>query len=105
MDDMLTWGNWNFYDLTHANSVRLSPDGNQLIISVRHTNEVIALNRDTGTLAWRSSDYIFSRDFFTGFSHQHDAQTMTLVWEYSVDHYQPNRGSARRTADGNALIN
>lgn len=76
MDDMLTWGNWNFYDLTHANSLRLSPDGSELIISVRHTNEVIALSREDGSLAWRSSDYTFRDDPYFGFSHQHDAQIL-----------------------------
>lgn len=135
MDDMLILGNTNLYDLTHANSVRLSPDNRSLIVSVRHTNEVLVISRDSGDLIWRSNDYTFTND--TGFSHQHDAQildngnlllfdngnetgttraveyqvdheqeSLTLVWEYVVsDHWQPNRGSVRRTPQGNTLIN
>lgn len=137
MDDMLIRGDWNLYDLTHANSLRLSPDGTQVIVSVRHTNEVISFNRNDGTVAWRTSDYTFLNDQYNGFSHQHDAQildngnlllfdngndrasnsraveyeidheaqTLTLVWEYSNGQYQPNRGSVRLTENGNYVIN
>lgn len=133
MDDMLTMGNLNLYDLTHANSVRLTPDNN-LIVSVRHANEVLVISRETGDLVWRSREYSFTND--TGFSHQHDSQILsngnlllfdngnetnitraveyainhdtrelTLVWQHSNDHWQPNRGSVRKTETGNYLIN
>lgn len=137
MDDMLTRGNWNLYDLTHANSARLTPDGTGVIVSVRHTNEVIVIDRATGDIQWRSRDYTFVDDSLNGFSHQHDAQildngnlllfdngndrgqlsraveyavdhdakTLTLVWEYTNGQYQPNRGSVRRTPAGNSIIN
>ena len=132
MDDVFSLQDVKLYDLTHANSIDLYND--TLIVSVRHTNEVIAISRDTGKLLWRTSEMTFVND--DGFSHQHDAHmtddgTLLLfdngngkdtevsraveyriednqiikVWEYQNGHFQPNRGSARRLPDGSTLIN
>lgn len=72
MDDILQLGTIPLYDLTHVNSVSLADDDNTLIISVRHTNEVLAISRDNGALLWRTSDFEFIGDSLNGFRHQHD---------------------------------
>lgn len=133
MDDVFELNHNILYDVIHANSVNVAPDGN-LIISIRHTNEVMAINPDGGLL-WRTRDYTFSND--DGFSHQHDAhilssgnlllfdngngvrdysraieyaidhseQTLTQVWTYTTGHFAPNRGAVQRLGNGNTLIN
>ncbi|MEZ4237220.1 MAG: aryl-sulfate sulfotransferase [Myxococcota bacterium] len=39
-------------DWTHANSAELAPDGETLIVSLRHQDAVLALDRATGALRW-----------------------------------------------------
>lgn len=72
-------------DWTHSNSLAPTPDGN-LIISVRHQDEVIKMNyangAGDGTILWRlgrnHNFTVNSSDPYPWFSHQHDVT------------YQPN---------------
>lgn len=63
-------------DYAHGNSIEQDYDGN-LIISMRHTDQVIKVNRETGKLMWRLggtlNEFTFINDT-RGFSHQHDAR-------------------------------
>ena len=130
--DLLDFYDRDSFTITHANSIYLHED--MLIVSIRHTNEIIAISRTDGSLIWRTGEMTFIND--DGFTHQHDATitpdgTLLLfdngngkeremsrvveyqinstalekVWEYSNGHFQPNRGSARRLPDGSTLIN
>ncbi len=72
----------NLIDYIHVNSVWKDTDGN-LIVSCRHTDEVIKIKKSTGEILWRlggsaskSNQFTFINDTFnnfTGFSHQHSA--------------------------------
>ena len=131
MDDVFELDHNILYDVIHANSVNITPSGH-LIISMRHTNEVMEITQ-FGTMVWRSRDM----DIDSPFAHQHDAHilsngnlllfdngnglrdysrvveyamnhddnTLRLVWEYENGHYAPNRGSVQRLSNGNTLIN
>ncbi len=67
-------------DYIHINSVFKDNDGNYLV-SCRHTDEVIKINRQTGAVMWRlggsnskNNQFAFQNDNvngFVGFSHQH----------------------------------
>jgi len=69
-------------DVLHANSVIRDTDGN-LIVSFRHTDEVIKISYATGKVLWRlggskskNNEFRFLNDStngFVGFSHQHCA--------------------------------
>jgi hypothetical protein len=48
------------YDWTHGNAVSLSPDGDFFIVSLRHQNAVIAIDRTDGSIAWTLGE---GRDF------------------------------------------
>lgn len=77
MNDMFFSHPTMLYDVTHANSIDIRD--NQWLISVRHTNQVINLNRASGEILWKlggiDSDFAFVNDEFNGISHQH-----TPVW-------------------------
>jgi len=70
-------------DYIHGNSIWLDNDGN-VLLSCRHLDEVIKINRSTGAVMWRlggskSKGNQFTwlndaTDAFTGFSHQHSIQ-------------------------------
>lgn len=72
----------NLIDYIHVNSVWKDEDDN-LIISCRHTDEVIKIRKSTGEILWRlggsaskGNQFTFIDDTynnFTGFSHQHSA--------------------------------
>ena len=72
----------NLIDYIHVNSIWKDTDGN-LIISCRHTDEVIKVKKSTGEILWRlggtaskSNQFTFINDTFnnfSGFSHQHSA--------------------------------
>jgi hypothetical protein len=72
----------NFVDYIHINSISREPDGD-LLISCRHTDEVIKVDRNTGAIVWRlggsgskRNQFRFLNDTtsgFVGFSHQHTA--------------------------------
>lgn len=68
-------------DYIHVNSIVRDTDGN-FIVSCRHTDEVIKVNRNSGVVMWRmggemskGNQFTFiddNVDEFFGFSHQHD---------------------------------
>lgn len=72
----------NLIDYIHVNSVSKDVDGN-LIVSCRHTDEVIKIRKSTGEVLWRlggsaskGNQFTFINDTFnnfSGFSHQHSA--------------------------------
>lgn len=72
-------------DYIHINSVNIDADGN-FLVSCRHLDQVIKLNRTTGAIIWqmggsssKKNDFTFENDLsngFVGFSHQHDAQRL-----------------------------
>lgn len=72
----------NFVDYIHINSIWRESDGN-LLVSCRHTDEVMKIDRKTGTVLWRlggsaakHNQFRFLNDSangFVGFSHQHTA--------------------------------
>jgi len=67
-------------DYIHVNAVVEDTDGN-FLVSCRHLDEIIKINRSTGAVMWRlggsaskGNQFTFLNDNvgFTGFSHQHD---------------------------------
>jgi len=69
--------NPNNVDWTHFNSHELDSDGN-ILISVRHFNEVTKISRQTGAIIWRlggkRNQFTFINDPYNGFTGQHDAR-------------------------------
>jgi len=69
-------------DLTHVNSMDVDESGN-ILISVRHYDQIIKINRQTGNIIWKmggskskGNQFTFVNDTvdgFFGFSHQHTA--------------------------------
>ena len=61
-------------DWTHFNAVELDDDGN-ILVSVRHFNEITKVNRSTGAVMWRlggkMNQFTFTNDS-TQFIGQHD---------------------------------
>lgn len=77
MDDLLILDHKILYDVTHANALEVAPDGN-ILISVRHTDEIIKIDRQTGDIIWRlggsqshNNDFTYIGDSLNGISHQH----------------------------------
>lgn len=68
------WGNPSFLDYIHVNSLEVDGDG--ILISSRHTNDITRFNRTTGQVEWRMGGkgnmFTFIGDT-TGFGSQHDA--------------------------------
>lgn len=72
-------------DFTHINSLDEDNDGN-ILISIRHFDEIALINKSTGDLIWRmggskckNNQFTFVNDTendFTGFSHQHCASIL-----------------------------
>ena len=62
-------------DWTHSNSIAVGPTGN-VIVSIRHLNQIISIAPDLGSLVWRlggpGSDFTFP-DSGDQFYHQHSA--------------------------------
>jgi len=40
-------------DYTHENAVNIDPTDNNLLVSFRHTSEIVKINRSTGQVVWR----------------------------------------------------
>jgi hypothetical protein len=95
----------NVIDYIHANSLWLDNDGN-VLISCRHLDEVIKVNRATGELMWRwggsgskGNEFTWlndTRDGFTGFSHQHTVQRLPDGSILMFDNGNLRPGSASR---------
>jgi hypothetical protein len=69
-------------DVTHANSIDVDHDGN-LLLSVRHFDEVIKVDRETGEILWHMggenspyNEFTFINDPLNGFSYQHTANRL-----------------------------
>jgi outer membrane protein assembly factor BamB len=73
------WIKNNINDYFHGNSVAEAVDGN-LLISGRHTNSIIKIDRTSGAVLWRlggtKSDFTFIDDPEGGFSHQHSVHQL-----------------------------
>jgi arylsulfate sulfotransferase len=79
----------HFYDTTapqdymHANSMALDPRDSNIILSLRHLNQVIKINRRTGDIMWRlggknsdfpiSTEQVFLRQHSTVFGEDHQS--------------------------------
>lgn len=71
-------------DWTHANSLQVAPDGN-VVMSIRHLNQIVAIDPDFESLAWRlgdagqlgdpTSDFSFPEPA-DRFYHQHSARQL-----------------------------
>ncbi|CEM09679.1 unnamed protein product [Vitrella brassicaformis CCMP3155] len=90
----------NNVDHLHPNSVDWTPD-NHILVSLRHLDQVIKIDRDTGEILWRlggaSSDFSFVNDTDRGFTYQHDAK-MTQIDPPIVTLYDNgNRKSPERS--------
>jgi hypothetical protein len=66
----------NEFDYMHLNSIVIDPKDDNLIVSFRHQDQVVKLDRKTGTILWRlggkNSDFPLTEA--QTFSHQHMAQ-------------------------------
>ncbi|MCB0761501.1 MAG: aryl-sulfate sulfotransferase [Flavobacteriales bacterium] len=90
----MQWRSWDYLEITdnidnnlliccidpfHINSIELDVDSNY-ICSLRHTNEVLKISRQTGDIMWRWSHNpgINMVQFINddGFSHQHDVRRL-----------------------------
>lgn len=70
-----------FIDYCHGNAVERDTDGN-ILVSFRNTDEIIKIDRNTGSVLWRwnsnredLNDITFLNDT-VGFSHQHDIRRL-----------------------------
>jgi len=65
------------FDPYHGNALELDLDGN-LLLSNRHTSDIVKINRATGGIMWRlggrSNEFVFVND--GGFSLQHDIRRL-----------------------------
>lgn len=68
----------DWYDYMHINSVTVDPKDQNLIVSFRHQNQIVKLDRKTGKILWRlggkSSDFPLTAA--QSFSHQHHAELL-----------------------------
>ena len=66
-------------DWTHSNSIHVGPSGN-IIVSMRHVDQIIAISGDFGSLVWRlggpGGDFSFP-DSGDKFYHQHSAKELS----------------------------
>ena len=63
------------YDWTHANGIVLSPDGTSVIVSVRHQDWLVSIDRSSGDMQWRlgpGGDFSLSEGDW--FYHPHSPQ-------------------------------
>lgn len=62
-------------DYFHFNSINIDPNDNNFVISARHTNQIIKINRHTGQIIWRfgGSNDNFNLSGNTIISHPHHA--------------------------------
>ncbi len=63
------------YDWTHGNGVAYRDEENQLLLSLRHQDWLVAIDRDTGEVDWiLGNEGDFTLTSGTWFSHQHSPQ-------------------------------
>jgi hypothetical protein len=79
IEQRVWWKDNNINDYFHGNSIAEARDGN-LLLSGRHINAVIKINKITGAVMWRlggkQSDFAFVNDPEQGFSHQHSVHEL-----------------------------
>jgi arylsulfate sulfotransferase len=85
----------SWYDYVHINSVEIDPADQNLILSFRHLNQVIKIDRTQGDVIWRlggkNSDFPLSDE--QQFSHQHDARVLPNGDLMLFDNHNPPDGS------------
>jgi hypothetical protein len=65
-------------DYIHGNAIEVDTDGH-LLVSARHTDEIIKINRQTGTVIWRLGGQANQFEFLDAsprFYHQHDIRRL-----------------------------
>jgi hypothetical protein len=65
-------------DYIHGNAIEVDSDGN-LLVSARHTDEIIKINRQTGAVIWRLGGQANQFEFLDAsprFYHQHDIRRL-----------------------------
>ena len=71
------------WDVYHMNSIDVSPDGSQLLVSARSTWTIYDISHQTGQILWqiggKGNQFQFPSDLITGpfgsiFQYQHDAR-------------------------------
>jgi hypothetical protein len=77
-------------DYTHVNSVNLDPTDNNLLTSLRHTSEIVKINRLTGGVMWR----LGGRMNQFAFINEH---------EENAPYYTVGQHDVHRLANGNLL--
>jgi len=91
--------NANRVDWTHSNAIDRDTDGNYLM-SMRHFDEIIKINRQTGAVIWRfggnANQFTITGDP-VGFSGQHDVRrapngNLTLMDNGQYNNYEMARG-------------
>ncbi|MEO8514546.1 MAG: aryl-sulfate sulfotransferase [Ignavibacteria bacterium] len=88
-------------DWTHSNAIEEDSDGN-ILLSLRHFNEITKINRQTGAIIWRlggkRNQFVFTNDPYSGFMGQHDIRrinngNITLYDNgYNLSPIHPARG-------------
>lgn len=78
------------YDWTHANGVALAEDGDQLLLSLRHQDWLVAIDRETSDIDWvLGAEGDFSLTEGTWFRHQHSPQWQPdgslLIYDNAVE--------------------
>lgn len=97
------------YDWTHANGIVLSPDGSSVMISLRHQDWLVSINRDTADMEWRlgpGGDLTLQSGEW--FHHQHSPQWQAdgslILYDNGVGPAGPQRSRVvRYTLDTDAM--
>ncbi|NQV01129.1 MAG: aryl-sulfate sulfotransferase [Bacteroidia bacterium] len=88
-------------DWTHANAIEQDNDGN-ILISLRHFNEITKINHQTGEIIWRmggkSNQFTFTNDI-VGFTGQHDIRRIDNGHITLLDNGQYNAFSMARAVE------
>lgn len=85
----------DWYDYMHINSICIDPKDQNLIVSFRHQNQIVKLDRSQGTILWRlggkNSDFVLTPE--QQFSHQHHAELLPDGQLQIFDNANPPDGS------------
>lgn len=94
----------NIWDAYHLNSIGLTNDPNDILVSSRHTWTIYRINKPTKTILWelggKHSDFTISNE--AQFSWQHDAHFLS---NHQISLYDDNsNGSSTPTTPSHGLI-
>lgn len=97
------------YDWTHANGIVLSPDGSSVMISLRHQDQMVSIDRASATMQWRlgpGGDLALQSGEW--FHHQHSPQWQAdgslMLYDNGVGPAGPGRSRVvRYTLDLDAM--